>query len=110
MTNLPYPAGSLKMADADVHMKKLAESVQFGSGTSASLATGTQALVNVAFPLPYATAPTVLACMAQAGINPSLYQVSVESVTTTGCVIRCRNGTAGASAVAFNWVALGTRA
>lgn len=107
MANLPYPAGSAKMADADVHMKRIAESVQYGSATSPSIAAGATTDIALTFSPAFTAPPSVVAQIALGTSSPQNYATAVFNVTTTGANLRIRNGGGAAVAVPYMWAAFG---
>ncbi len=107
MTTLPFPSGSDKMADTDVHIKELAESVQYGTGTTPSTAAGANADVALTFSPAFAAPPAVIAQPGVGSSSPQNYTWQVFNVTETGALLRIRNGGGGAVAMPYSWVAIG---
>lgn len=110
----PYPIGSDDLADTDLRIKALADFLearvgvfQSGQAVSASLAAGAGGDVTVTFGTAFGATPNVVACAQVNGSDSSLFPVMVKTISTTGCVIRVKNGSGGATTVPVQWMARG---
>ena len=107
--NLPFPLGTDRLADGDDQIRKLAQSVdnmvQAGIVSVPITAVSTPASVTVNFPVAYAVAPMVVACL-QFGSTVPVLSVAVASITTTSFQINARRES-GSAAINCYWIAVG---
>lgn len=81
--------------------------IESGTVTSASLAAGTSGDVTVTFGSAFAAAPKMALAIVVNGSDPSLFTAMVKTKSTTGAVLRVKNGSGSSVAIPVDWIAQG---
>lgn len=109
-----YPTAGDDIGDLPAKVQELAETVdgqlkrqESGVATSASLGAGVGGDITIAFGAAFAAAPVCLAVAVVNGSDSSLFPVMIKTRSTTGMVIRVKNGSGSSVAIPVCWLAIG---